>query len=213
MFSLPLSSASTASRPCLPLTLPCQRVGWGCMRSWEGTQLRQLTPTDPRDVPYRVTSCSVIKTGWGRKFAGTAVAQGLAGHWLAGGEQLRLIRMFSSLVFLGVFFVFFPSPSFHIKLYQPMSFHTPPSHCRHRSKQQLYVLGCLLGLNHSIHSVAHVISFLYVFHFQHCAFSPASFSTWGDLLLALSFHSCDHLSNFPYILLQRLSVWVAFQPL
>jgi len=56
-----LSSAYTTSRPLLLLTPPCHCVGWRCTRSWEGTQSGQPTPTDQRDVPYHVTSCSAIK--------------------------------------------------------------------------------------------------------------------------------------------------------
>ena len=55
MFSLLLSSAYTESRPFLLLTPPHQRGGWGCTRSWEGTQRGQLTPTDQRDIPYHMT--------------------------------------------------------------------------------------------------------------------------------------------------------------
>jgi len=36
-------------------------------RSQEGAQPGQLTPTDPRDIPYHVTSCSVYKAGGRRK--------------------------------------------------------------------------------------------------------------------------------------------------
>ena len=62
MFQLLLSSAYTESRPFLLLTPPHQRVGWGCT-SWEGTQLGQLTPTDQRDIPYHMMSCSAYKAG------------------------------------------------------------------------------------------------------------------------------------------------------
>ncbi|KAK4815496.1 hypothetical protein QYF61_003054 [Mycteria americana] len=40
-----------------------QRVGWECTRSWEGTWLGQLTPTDQRDIPYRMASRLTIKLG------------------------------------------------------------------------------------------------------------------------------------------------------
>jgi len=43
MFLLLLTSAYTESRPFLLLAPPHQRVGWGCTRSWEGTQPGQLT--------------------------------------------------------------------------------------------------------------------------------------------------------------------------
>ena len=36
-------------------------VDWRWARSWEGTQLRQLTQTDQRDIPYNMT-CSKIKS-------------------------------------------------------------------------------------------------------------------------------------------------------
>ena len=64
MFSLLLSSAYTASRPFLLLTPPHQRVGWGCTRSWEGTQLGQLTPTDKRGIPCHMTSCQLTFFGF-----------------------------------------------------------------------------------------------------------------------------------------------------
>ena len=57
MFSLLLSRAYTESRPFLLLTPPRQRGGWGCTRSWEGTQPGQLTPTDKRHIPDHRTSC------------------------------------------------------------------------------------------------------------------------------------------------------------
>ena len=69
MLLLSLSSAYTESRPFLLLTPPCQRVGWGCTRSWEGTQPGQLTPTDQTDIPYHMASCSAIKS-WGKKKEG-----------------------------------------------------------------------------------------------------------------------------------------------
>jgi len=43
MFYPLLSSICPASRPFLLLMLPHQWVGWGCMRSWEGTHLGKLT--------------------------------------------------------------------------------------------------------------------------------------------------------------------------
>lgn len=36
-------------------------VGWGCTGGWEGTQLGQLIPTDQKDIPYCLISCSAIK--------------------------------------------------------------------------------------------------------------------------------------------------------
>jgi len=66
MFSLLLSSAYTESRPFVLLTLLLQQVGWGCTRSWDGTQLGQLTPPDQRDIPYPMASCSAYKV-WGRR--------------------------------------------------------------------------------------------------------------------------------------------------
>ena len=88
MFSLWLSSAYTESRPFLPLTPPHQRVGSGSTRSWERTQLGQLTPTDQRDIPYHMTSCSVYKLqGAGR--GAVIAAWELAGYQSVGGKQLH----------------------------------------------------------------------------------------------------------------------------
>jgi len=94
-----LSSAYTASGPFLLLTLPSQQVGWAGTRSWEGTQLGQLIPTEKRDIPYHMTSCSEKNPG-GWRLAGAAIAQGLAGHQSVGREQL------CHLFFLGFTFLF-----------------------------------------------------------------------------------------------------------
>ena len=83
------------SRPFLPLRLPCQRAGWGCTRSWEGTQPGHLTPADQREILCHMGSCSAIKR-WGE---GTAL--GLAGHPSVGGKRLL---SFASLVCLGFYF-------------------------------------------------------------------------------------------------------------
>ncbi|XP_052652315.1 uncharacterized protein LOC128145747 isoform X2 [Harpia harpyja] len=58
-------SAYTESRSFLLLTPPHQQGGWGGTRSSEGTQLGQLMPTDPRDIPDHMTSCSAYKDGQG----------------------------------------------------------------------------------------------------------------------------------------------------
>ena len=71
MFSLLLSSAYTESRPFLLLTPPHQRVGWGCTRSWEGTQPGQLPPAAQRDIPDHRMSCSAHKAGGRRRKGGT----------------------------------------------------------------------------------------------------------------------------------------------
>ena len=71
VFLLLLSSAYTESRSFLLLTPPHQQIGWGCTRSWEGTQLGQLTPTDPRDIPDHMMSCLAYKAGGRRRKGGT----------------------------------------------------------------------------------------------------------------------------------------------
>lgn len=53
--------ACSVPHPALPAT------GWGCTRSWEGTQLEQWTTTDQRDTPGHVASSSAIKAGGIRK--------------------------------------------------------------------------------------------------------------------------------------------------
>ncbi|XP_076190115.1 protein unc-93 homolog A isoform X3 [Aptenodytes patagonicus] len=60
----------TESRPFLLLTPPHQRVGWGCTRSWEGTEPGQLTANDQRDNPHHMTSCSAYKAGGRRRKGG-----------------------------------------------------------------------------------------------------------------------------------------------
>ena len=63
MFLLLLSCAYTESRPFPLLTPPHQQVGWGCTRSWERTQLGQLTPNDQRDIPIPYDVVLSNKTG------------------------------------------------------------------------------------------------------------------------------------------------------
>ena len=72
MCSLWPSSAHTEPRPFLLLTPPHQPAGWGYARSRAGTQLGQLTPADPRDVPCHTASCSAYKAGGGRRKGGTS---------------------------------------------------------------------------------------------------------------------------------------------
>ena len=67
MFLLLLSSAYTQSRPFLLLTPLHQQGGWRCTRSREGTQPGQLTPSDQRDIPYYMASCSAYKAGGRRR--------------------------------------------------------------------------------------------------------------------------------------------------
>ena len=75
MVLLLLSSAYTEPRPFPLLAPPCQRDGWECTRSWEGTQTGQVTQTDQRDIPYHMMSCSVYKELGGR--GGGAAAFGV----------------------------------------------------------------------------------------------------------------------------------------
>lgn len=67
----------------LLLMLPCQQGGWECTR-WEGTQAGQLISTDWRIRPYDIM---ISNKRSGGKFAGAAIAQGLAGHQSDGGEK------------------------------------------------------------------------------------------------------------------------------
>lgn len=67
----------------LLLMLPCQQGGWECTR-WEGTQAGQLISTDWRIRPYDIM---ISNKRPGGKFAGAAIAQGLAGHQSDGGEK------------------------------------------------------------------------------------------------------------------------------
>ena len=60
----------TEPRPFLLLPPPQQRAGWGGTRSWEGTQLGQLTPTDHRDIPDHMVSCAACKAGGRRRKGG-----------------------------------------------------------------------------------------------------------------------------------------------
>jgi len=70
MFSSLLSSAYIVSRPFLLLTSPCQWLGCGCTRRWEGTLLGQLIPADKWDIPHHMMSpCSAIKS-WEKKKEG-----------------------------------------------------------------------------------------------------------------------------------------------
>jgi len=56
-----LIRAHTEWRPFLLLTPPLQGAGWGYTRGWEGTRPGELTPTDQRDIPCHMASCSACK--------------------------------------------------------------------------------------------------------------------------------------------------------
>lgn len=62
MFLSLLNSACTELRLFLLFTpLPQQGV-WGWTRIWKGTHLRQLTPSDQRDIPDHMASGSAYKS-------------------------------------------------------------------------------------------------------------------------------------------------------
>lgn len=119
MCLLLLSSACRPSRLSLFLTFsPSQWVGWEWARSWKGIQPGKLTWTDQRDVPYHITSCSVVKIV-GRVFWRK---QPLLRDWM--GIRRSWLISFASLVlfftlslswnccshegFLALFFLFSP---------------------------------------------------------------------------------------------------------
>lgn len=70
-----LIGAHTETRICLLFILPCQWSGWELARNLEGTQTRQLTQTNQRDIAYTIR-CSSIKDGkreWQRRMFGVMV--------------------------------------------------------------------------------------------------------------------------------------------
>lgn len=63
VFWLLLSSNCTMSRfSVCHAARPSQQVGWEWLRSWKGTYLGQLSWVDQKDIQWRMTSCSAIKT-------------------------------------------------------------------------------------------------------------------------------------------------------
>lgn len=59
-FSYRWAALNTQSGSFLLLTQPVSR----CTRSWEGTQLGQMTPTDQRNVLNHMMSCLAIRSQW-----------------------------------------------------------------------------------------------------------------------------------------------------
>lgn len=92
------------------LSPPAARTLVGA-RSWEGTQPQQVTPSDPRGIPYHMVSCSVHKLEG--KLAGGASALGLAGHGPVGGEHCAPLDLY--ILLFSVLF-FFPFCFYSIKL-------------------------------------------------------------------------------------------------
>lgn len=81
---------------------PPQHVGWGYTRSWEGTKVGQLTPSDQR---RDVLECHAQKHGrWG-SFLGLSLLK----DWL-GISQLVVRNCFCITCFFLVCFVVFSSP-------------------------------------------------------------------------------------------------------
>lgn len=99
MCKLPLSSAYTASKLLLLLTLMHQWAGWGWAGGLEGTDMGQSWPLWQKGhpIPYNIT----ISSKSCEEFARAAVVRGLARHQLARGQQLLFL---ASVVFLGLFF-------------------------------------------------------------------------------------------------------------
>lgn len=77
MFWLLLSRACPESRPFVLLPSSHQRGDWGYIRNWERTQLGQLSPTDQRDIPDHMISCSIYKAGGRRRKAGDIWSDGV----------------------------------------------------------------------------------------------------------------------------------------
>lgn len=100
-----LYSAYT-SGPSLFIMLHCQWVGWGYVRNWRRTQLRSLSQTVQRDVPYHMISCSAIKA-----------KESFPGDWLGISQLLEKDCFCITFFSLGSFFFFFFSFNpFPIKL-------------------------------------------------------------------------------------------------
>lgn len=100
------------------LTPPYQWVARGCRRSWDATQLGQLNPTDQRDIPYYVMSCSAYKAG-GRLAEDSC--PGIGWEWV-GGERLFVICItcLSWVVFLSLLFSHQPYSLLAVSLGTPL---------------------------------------------------------------------------------------------
>ena len=72
------------SRTFLLLTPPHQQAGWGSTRSWERTQLVQLTRTDQRGTSYHMMSCSAHKDGERRR-------KGASSEWWRLSSQVTVM--------------------------------------------------------------------------------------------------------------------------
>ena len=180
LVQLLLSSACTESRPFLLFTPPHQRVGWGCTRSWEGAQLGQLTPADPRDIRYDMTSCSTINQGEG------CLGDQLLGDWLGivvwwWAIVFICISCLSWVLFLSLWY--FPFHDNLLLLLQllngsylnprvfsllPFQFTSSPSFLEGDWGSGCVVLSCQLGLNHDSRAKVKV---LHIMETLGCCFS------------------------------------------
>jgi len=124
---------------------PASRLG--STRCWEGMLLGQLTPTDQRGIPYRMTSCSAYKAGRRRRKGGDTsgvMALVFLSHCYAGCCAWGLLswRLLNTCLSMGrsewipsfalLACVAFALPV-KLTLSQPMSFlfwFSSPSHCR-----------------------------------------------------------------------------------
>lgn len=77
----------------------------GVRKKLRGTEPGQLTQTEQREIPYLIMSLNSKTGGVGH---GVATDWGLAGHQLAGGEQLHC----ASLVLYTLLVIFFSFPIF-----------------------------------------------------------------------------------------------------
>lgn len=86
--------------------------------SCEGTKLGQLTPTDPRNVPYHMASCSVYELGgsWlGNTIQERTGAITLCNSWFVYSDSLIII----------IIIIFFLLCPIKLSLSQPMSLNLP----------------------------------------------------------------------------------------
>jgi len=64
-------------------------------RSWEGTELGQLTQTVQRDIPYHMTSCRRSSEGGGSSSGSLPLLRGLAEHWSGSGDNHLCITCYT----------------------------------------------------------------------------------------------------------------------
>lgn len=152
------------SKSFLLLTAPHQRIGWGCTRTWEGSQMGQLIPIIQRDIHLVSHDAMFSIKSWGKKKEGRDIwsdaicpprwplhrAPIPGDDWTIGRSQW--ILCFALLAYVWVLLYLSNFLYFNLQVFSLLPFPFSPP-CQKERVSGCVVLSWQLGLNHESHQV------------------------------------------------------------